>query len=162
MLSIIFAEKKHTFKDTEIENFQYQSKMSTKSYDLSTFQLDRILSNNSKSKTICVLGTFPSQQSADSTEPAIVVFEKTAFTEDDVNTLHDKHDDDELNTKPRRYFSLETQLKQEFINDIYGNFQCFPIPAINSNCHHLFFRIIFFSFIIVHFRENKNIWKHKI
>lgn len=120
-------------------------------YDLSKFRLERILNNNSKSKTICVLGTFPSQQSADTTEPAIVVLEKTAFTEIDVRT-HSDDDDDGLNTIQPRFFSLETQLKQEFINDIYGNFQCFPIPAINSNFHHLFFRyIFFFSFITVHF-----------
>lgn len=100
-------------------------RMAEKSYDLSTFQLERILTNSSKTKTICVLGKFPS---ADSSQPAIVVLEKTAFTEDDVSTL----DDDGAQ---RKFFSLETQIKQEFINDIYGNFQCYPIPAINSNFH---------------------------
>lgn len=109
--------------------------MTDKTYDLSTFRLERILSNSSKTKSICVLGTFPSQETAEiDTQPAIVVLEKTAFTDDDVKTLAD----DECNGVQRRYFSLETQLKQEFINDIYGNFQCFPIPAINSNFYHLF------------------------
>lgn len=99
--------------------------MAEKTYDLSTFRLERILNNNSKTKTICVLGTFPSQQqSADKTQPAIVVLEKTAFTNNDITS-----NDDETQ---RSYFSLDTQLKQEFINDIYGNFLCFPNPDINS------------------------------
>lgn len=65
-------------------------------------------------------------------EPAIVVLEKTAFTDSDVNTFT-AGDTDDHNGTQRRYFSLETKIEQEFINDIYGNFQCFPIPAINSN-----------------------------
>lgn len=114
--------------------------MAERMYDLSTFQLERILTNNSKSKSICVLGKFPSQQSSDIMEQAIVVLEKTAFTENDVNTLTDERDDP--NAIERRYFSLETKIKQEFINDIYGNFQCFPMPAINSNFHHTYFNPI--------------------
>ncbi|XP_055309750.1 m7GpppX diphosphatase [Sitodiplosis mosellana] len=118
--------------------------MAEKTYDLSTFRLERILNKNSKTKTICVLGTFPSQQSSDTTtttttEPAIVVLEKTAFTDHDVNTTHNNHgnddydnDDDGSATQRNSYFSLETQLQNEFINDIYGNFLCFPLPAINS------------------------------
>lgn len=108
--------------------------MAENTYDLSTFHLKRILSNNTKSKAITVLGTFPSQQSPESNDQAIVVLEKTAFTDDDVNTLMVDHDDE--NGMQRRYFSVETKLEQEFINDIYGNFLCFPIPAINSNFHH--------------------------
>lgn len=104
--------------------------MAEKIYDLSTFQLERILSNNSKAKTICVLGTFPSKKSAEITEQAIVVLEKTVFTDNDVNTLAAN---DVTDGTQRRYFSVDTQIKQDFINDIYGNFQCFPIPAINSN-----------------------------
>lgn len=132
--------------------------MAERTYDLSTFRLERILTNSTKSKIISVLGTFPSQQLPDSTDQAIVVLEKTAFTDDDVNTLTadgDNDDDDDVrNGMQRRYFSLETKLKQEFINDIYGNFLCFPIPAINSNCHHSFLikmhnLISFFSLVIV-------------
>lgn len=104
--------------------------MAEKTYDLSTFHLDRILSNNTKSKTITVLGTFPSPKSPEINNQAIVVLEKTAFTDIDVNTLTAEYDE---NGMQRRYFSIETKLKQDFINDIYGNFQCFPIPAINSN-----------------------------
>lgn len=120
--------------------------MAERTYDLSTFQLERILTNNSKSKSICVLGKFPSQQSADLMEPAIVVLEKIAFTENDVNTLTDDERDDQ-NAIERRYFSFETQIKQEFINDIYGNFQCFPMPAINSNFHHIYLNQFLSNFI---------------
>lgn len=139
-------------------------------YDLSTFRLERILNNNTKSKTISLLGTFPSQQqqqqqpnpelqqSPDSIaggDKAIVVLEKTAFTDDDVNT----HDDDIGNVEQnngvvvdqgpqRRYFSLDTQLKQEFINDIYGNFLCYPPPTINSNTFQISFILLsFFLFV---------------
>lgn len=133
-------------------------------YDLSTFRLERILNNNTKSKTISLLGTFPSQrekqqqqhqqqsQETIAADRAIVVLEKTAFTDDDVNTNHhnknDDDDDDDHNNDTdekglqRRYFSLETQLKQEFINDIYGNFLCYPQPAINSKFHHSFLKKI--------------------
>lgn len=136
-------------------------------YDLSTFRLERVLNNNTKSKTISLLGTFASnqqqqqhqqnpelhteeQQSQESIagggvgggdQPAIVVLEKTAFTDDDVNTNEhcvvriDDHSNGGANEKglQRRYFSIDTKLKQEFINDIYGNFLCYPQPAINSN-----------------------------
>lgn len=130
-------------------------------YDLSTFRLERILNNNTKSKTISLLGTFPSQQQqqpeqqsqesiAGGGDRAIVVLEKTAFTDDDVNT----HDVDNVNADQnngaaiidgglqRRYFSLDTQLKQEFINDIYGNFLCYPQPDINSNNFHISFTFL--------------------
>lgn len=132
-------------------------------YDLSTFRLERILSNNTKSKTISLLGTFPSQQPQQqqqqkeeqqqsqetiANDRAIVVLEKTAFTDDDVNTCHHKKtsdndddvDDDNTvdNGLQRRYFSVDTDIKQEFINDIYGNFLCYPRPTINSNLHHSF------------------------
>lgn len=119
-------------------------RMAEKTYDLSTFRLERILNKNSKTKTICVLGTFPSQQSPDATEPAIVVLEKTAFTDYDVNTHQNDDNDDDNGTTQRSYFSLETQLKKEFVNDIYGNFLCFPLPAINSKFFIISLIITFF------------------
>lgn len=122
-------------------------------YDLSTFRLERILNNNTKSKTISLLGTFPSgeqrpeQQSHETiaNDRAIVVLEKSAFTDDDVNTCHDDRSDDNVidNGLQRRYFSVDTELKQEFINDIYGNFLCYPRPAINSNLSSFIFVLYF-------------------
>lgn len=113
-----------------------------KSYDLSTFRLDRILNNNTKSKTICVLGRFPSIETAvgDSSDQAIVVFEKKAFKAADVHTVDDGGTaldaDDTANGDAKlhsTFFSSDTILKLEFLNDIYGNFECFPKPEINSN-----------------------------
>lgn len=133
--------------------------MAEKTYDLSTFRLERILSKNSKTKMICVLGTFPSQESPDSgnTEPAIILLEKTAFTDHDVNTTHnngDDVDDDDDGTATQRntYFSLQTQLQKEFINDIYGNFLCFPLPAINSKFFHhlLLFCTLFLLLLLIY------------
>lgn len=123
-----------------------------KSYDLSKFHLERILYNNSKNKSVCVLGNFigiepvsatKSQADNDDTlnfpnngEPslnqiqrAIIILEKTAFTEKDVNTCTVSDDSD----AKRIYFAAETRLEQQFVNDIYGNFECLPIAEINSN-----------------------------
>lgn len=99
-------------------------------YDLSKFRLKSILNNNSKSKTICVWGHFVDEQFATGERPAIILLEKTAFTEADVNTCTlVVNDVDESES----YFCSQTKLKRDFINDIYGNFQCFPKPDINSN-----------------------------
>lgn len=146
-------------------------KMATpeKSYDLAKFQLTRILYNNSKNKSVCVLGSFvnknaPNENALDGCkvadiaagdktddnnaavvldkQQAIIILEKTAFTENDVNT-----DDNETTEKKRIYFSSETKLKQQFINDIYGNFECFPSPDINSKLYFLF-RVINFEWIV--------------
>lgn len=126
-------------------------------YDLSNFHLERILNNNSEAKSICVLGTFPSSRLNDEhvlTEQAIVVLEKTAFTEADVHTETDETNNcdvinstndieiNPLNLSHRKYFSSETKLKQAFINDIYGNFLCYPIPEINSNLYLIFFLFV--------------------
>lgn len=65
----------------------------------------------------------------ETSEQAIVILEKTAFTETDVCT----DNTDENGVEKRVYFSALTKLKQVFVNDIYGNFECFPSPDINSN-----------------------------
>jgi len=49
------------------------SEIKSPTYDLKKFQLKRILNNNSKSKSITLLGTFPDLSDTDA---AIVVFEK--------------------------------------------------------------------------------------
>lgn len=130
-----------------------------KSYDLAKFRLTRILNNNTKSKTIVVLGKFLSTAGDDGNE-AIVVFEKTAFTASNVNTNDNDNDvivvanvNDDVNQTSNKtttngggggggdnsennqctFFSSDTSLKLDFLNDIYGNFECFPKPEINSN-----------------------------
>lgn len=103
-------------------------------YDLAKFQLKSILNNNSLNKTVCVLGTFQTDTvvaneccvdaNIDNNKQAIIIFEKTAFTEQNLSTDCDENQ--------RHYFSKVTNLKEVFINDIYGNFQCYPKPDINS------------------------------
>lgn len=137
-----------------------------KSYDLSTFRLKQILNNNTKSKTIVVLGTFPSTADDDNNQ-AIIVFEKTAFTASNVNTNVDDNDvivsanidiDDDNQTSNKTsngdnsennqstFFTSDTRLKLEFLNDIYGNFECFPKPEINSNFSSFIIHINTYSF----------------
>lgn len=139
-----------------------------KSYDLAKFQLTRILYNNSKNKSVCVLGSFvnknaPNENLLDDCEvagiaagdktddknaadvlekqQAIIILEKTAFTQKDVNT---DNDDDKTTENKRIYFSSETKLKQQFINDIYGNFECYPSPDINSKSYIIYLGLIIF------------------
>lgn len=111
------------------------SEKNGKLYDLAKFRLKSILSNNSLNKTVCVLGIFSNQSSVDNDNTdqcsndnqAIIIFEKTAFTEQNLNT------DGDANDENRHYFSSITNLKQEFVNDIYGNFLCYPKSDINGN-----------------------------
>lgn len=96
------------------------------SYDLSNFKISEILLNNTRSKTITLLGIFPDLSDEDK---AIVVLEKSAFgsdsTEDSVGG----------------YFSQETSYKAEFINNIYGNFEGLPPKEINSEIGPLFLKL---------------------
>lgn len=127
-------------------------------YDLSTFRLTKILSNNSRAKTICVLGKFVDKLTDISDRPAIILLEKTAFTDANVCTVSpinadEANDVTATDTEPhsKTYFCSKTELKQEFTNDIYGQFQCFPSPDINSKSifYHIFFtRILFIYYII--------------
>ena len=51
-----------------------------------------------------------------STEPAVVVLEKLPFSEDTASSM----------------LAASTEAKQEFTNDIYGQYQVLPLPAING------------------------------
>lgn len=142
----------------------------TKSYDLANFHLSEILYNNSKNKSVCVLGNFivrddvvspvATDDAVDGTvaatvadagangqphvEQAIIILEKLAFTEHDVctnntgnisdestNANETEDRDDRINK--RILFTSDTKLKQLFVNDIYGNFECYPNADLNSN-----------------------------
>ena len=105
-------------------------------YDLSKFKINTILNNNSNRKTVCVLGHFTtldaSEDANDAKRQAIVILEKKAFTEQDLNQNRKTVDEIESTDENRGYFSGRTKLKTEFVNDIYGNFECYPCPDINS------------------------------
>ena len=104
------------------------------SYDISKFKLIRILNNNTIRKSIALLGTFPNVSVDDL---AIILFEKQAFTQTDVETngseeFHKK--EDELNTRESTpsIFNNELKVETEFINNIYGSFNCIPSAGFNG------------------------------
>ncbi|XP_022828617.1 m7GpppX diphosphatase [Spodoptera litura] len=80
---------------------------------LKDFILEKILNNNTNRKTVCVLGKFK-----DKSGVALVILEKNAFKEEDLDN--------------EGYFSVDTELKTFFENDIYGNYECFPRSSING------------------------------
>lgn len=83
--------------------------------DLSTFKFEKVLSNNTNRKTVCLQGSFESSDGV-----GIILLEKTAFEEGDF-----KEDSD--------YFSASSSLKKLFHNDIYGNYEYFPKLELNCN-----------------------------
>ncbi|CAK1549115.1 unnamed protein product [Leptosia nina] len=87
--------------------------LSENQIELKDFTPTKILNNNSSKKIVSVLGNFK-----DKSGVAIVILEKNAFKEDDLSS--------------RGYFSEETKLRTFFQNDIYGNFECFPISSVNA------------------------------
>ncbi|XP_044270017.1 zinc finger protein 271-like [Tribolium madens] len=82
--------------------------------DLSTFQLEKVLHNNTNRKTVCLKGKFASKNG-----DALVLLEKTAFAEENL-----KEDSD--------YFTKYSSLEKVFHNDIYGNYNYFPKINLNS------------------------------
>lgn len=81
---------------------------------LSTFEMTRILNNNCTRKQICIEGTFKGRES-----PAIVLLEKKNFTEEE-------------SFLKKGYFNEDTSLRKLFRNDIYGNYEIFPIKEYNG------------------------------
>lgn len=81
---------------------------------LANFHVDRLLSNNTNRKTVSVLGWFKDSPE----EKAIVVLEKKAFTE--TSLLEDG------------YFRKVVRVDEQFINDIYGNYELVPDVDLNS------------------------------
>ncbi|EDW66976.1 m7GpppX diphosphatase [Drosophila virilis] len=102
------------------------SEIKSPSYDLTKFRLKRILNNNSKCKSITLLGTFPDLSETDA---AIVVFEKNAYRESDVATGVSANKESEPEPKPS-YFSTDLQVRTDFINNIYASFQCVPTQQL--------------------------------
>lgn len=88
--------------------------------DLSAFQVDEIVHNNTNRKTVCLRGTFESQPGA-----ALILLEKSAFAEE--NFLGD--------AAAGGYFHAEKDtLQKVFHNDIYGNYEYYPQLKLNCMC----------------------------
>lgn len=99
-------------------------------YDLNNFKLERILNNNTRNKSIALLGSFPDLSKNDS---AIVILEKKAFRESDVSTKNESNGSLEETEKSTAtvqtsYFGNDLKIQTDFINNIYGSYQCTP-PA---------------------------------
>lgn len=117
-------------------------------YDLSKFKTDKILQNNSTRKSACILGHFTDDNNSTENR-ALIILEKNAFTPQTIG-INDNNDNDENSTNQNlSFFSVLSKLKTDFINDIYGNFQCFPNPDINSNyCHVIEIYCFYFPFVV--------------
>lgn len=109
------------------------------SYDLSKFVLESVLSNSTDRKMICCLGRFTDRGGGGIGDDhrAIVIFEKTAFATADLcagddNRAEELEEHSDARTRAC-YFSSASRLRELFVNDIYGNFECFPCPDINRN-----------------------------
>lgn len=105
MTEVEITTEKEIIKDQEIP------------YDLKNFKLSKILSNNTSRKTCVLLGKFK-----DSEEQALLILEKSAFTESDVTT-----DDNE-----KSYFVNFSKVETLLLNSEYGSFRCFPEGALNG------------------------------
>lgn len=87
--------------------------VSVNKLQLKDFVLEKILNNNTNRKTVCVQGKFK-----DKSGVALVILEKNAFKEEELDNSG--------------YFSVDSELRTFFQNDIYGNFECFPRASING------------------------------
>ncbi|XP_034244615.1 m7GpppX diphosphatase [Thrips palmi] len=81
--------------------------------DLSAFRADRILSCDSRNKTIVAVGSFGA---ADPGQRALVILEKKPFDADGFDKL----------------CTVESSLKKVFRNDVYGNYDCFIERELNA------------------------------
>lgn len=82
---------------------------------LANFKVDRLLSNNTNRKTVSLLGHFSDEKPE---EKAIVVLEKKAFSDADF--------------AENRYFKESVGLEEQFVNDIYGNYELLANQQLNS------------------------------
>ncbi|KOB72995.1 putative histidine triad protein member [Operophtera brumata] len=86
--------------------------------ELKDFIVENILNNNTNRKTVCLQGRFREKSGV-----ALVILEKNAFKEEELDESG--------------YFSVDTELRTFFQNDIYGNFECFPRSSINATEKHI-------------------------
>lgn len=82
--------------------------------DLSSFKVTRVLQNNCARKLICMEGTFEDHEGS-----AVVLLEQRSFPYDKVVLEKD-------------FFDGKTTFRKIFNNDVYRNYNCFPIEEHNS------------------------------
>lgn len=83
--------------------------------DLSSFKPKGVLQNNTNRKAVFLRGTFQSRD-----DDAIVILEKTAFSED------------HLFNPEKNYFNGKNSLQQILHNDIYGDYKYFTDSSLNG------------------------------
>lgn len=103
-------------KKKKIDN-ENENGVSENQLELKDFIVENILNNNTNRKTVCLQGRFKNKSGV-----ALVILEKNAFKEEELDESG--------------YFSVDTELRTFFQNDIYGNFECFPRSAINGKFTH--------------------------
>lgn len=139
-----------SFENNLNSNINETVSIHTSLKDFSDFKVQKVLSNNTQRKTICLQGSF---KSLDGT--GIVLLEKTAFEEGN------------LTSEDSEYFSGESTLKKHFHNDIYGNYDCFPKVELNGRCQIwlISFLILFIVAVkttIIHPATEKHIEKYSV
>ncbi|XP_049882294.1 m7GpppX diphosphatase [Pectinophora gossypiella] len=92
---------------------QNENGVSENNLELQDFIPEKILNNNTNRKTVCVQGKFKEKSGV-----GLILFEKNAFKEEELNNTG--------------YFSEDSELRTFFQNDIYGNYECFPKPSLNG------------------------------
>lgn len=101
-------------KKIKLDQEDLNSNLHDEIKDLSTFKLDKILNNNTQRKTVCLQGYFGNAK-----EIGLVILEKGAFEEKDIKK------------EEEGYFTANTKLKKLFHNDVYGNYESFPLTELN-------------------------------
>lgn len=104
------AKKAKTERENESEN---PGSIHGAEFCLSAFNVKKVLQHNCTRKQIYIEGAFKGHEG-----PAIVVLEKQNFF-DDQETLKELFDD-------------KTDLHKLYSNDIYGNYECFPLKKYNG------------------------------
>lgn len=81
---------------------------------LSTFEVRQVLHNNCSRKQVFVEGTFKGREGS-----TVIILEKRNFS-DDKSCLKEE------------LFNEDTILRKNYSNDIYGNYECFPLKNYNG------------------------------
>ena len=130
------AKKAKTEKENESEN---SGSIHDVEFCLSAFNVKKVLQHNYMRKQIYIEGAFKGHEG-----PAVVLLEKQNFP-DDQETLKELFDDG-------------TILHKLYNNDIYGNYECFPLKKYNgivyAQCEFVTLFILF-SFPSFSIPENK-------
>ncbi|KZC07267.1 PREDICTED: m7GpppX diphosphatase [Dufourea novaeangliae] len=81
---------------------------------LSNFEIKKILQNNCSRKQVCVHGAFKGHEGS-----SIVLLEKQEFS-------------DNPQSLQTELFTKDTSIQKLYSNDIYGNYECFPLKEYNG------------------------------